>query len=209
MSAQPIRFPGFDALSAARTWDRATVEAIRSRVGAPDDEGPDFFDDHRRATAQALLDRLLDQDDGHRVPVMPLIERRLAADATDGWHYRDMPQDPPAWLRTLDALDDDARGVNRRDFADCPSADQTAILRKVHESDDWHGLPGAHAWNLWMRYALAALYSHPQAWNAMGFPGPAYPRGYKNLGIDAREGIEVADARPGLDPAETGDGAAP
>jgi hypothetical protein len=28
----------------------------------------------------------------------------------------------------------------------------------------------------------------------MGFPGPAYPRGYKNAGIDARERFEVRDA---------------
>jgi hypothetical protein len=30
--------------------------------------------------------------------------------------------------------------------------------------------------------------------------GPAYPRGYKNIGLDAREPFEVADASPGADP---------
>jgi hypothetical protein len=30
----------------------------------------------------------------------------------------------------------------------------------------------------------------------MGFPGPAYPRGYKNIGIDRREPFEVKDAEP-------------
>ncbi|HLI25128.1 MAG TPA: hypothetical protein VKU91_09240, partial [Acidimicrobiales bacterium] len=34
---------------------------------------------------------------------------------------------------------------------------------------------------------------HPWAWNEMGFGGPAYPRGYKALGIDQRERWEVAD----------------
>jgi hypothetical protein len=33
----------------------------------------------------------------------------------------------------------------------------------------------------------------------MGFPGPAYPRGYKNMGIDSRERFEVRDA-VGTDP---------
>jgi hypothetical protein len=33
----------------------------------------------------------------------------------------------------------------------------------------------------------------------MGYPGPAYPRGYKNPGVDAREGFEVPDAG-GTDP---------
>ena len=34
----------------------------------------------------------------------------------------------------------------------------------------------------------------------IGFPGPAYPRGYKNAGVDAREPYEVADAYPADDP---------
>jgi hypothetical protein len=34
----------------------------------------------------------------------------------------------------------------------------------------------------------------------MGWPGPAYPRGYKNTGVDSREPFEVADADPRYDP---------
>ena len=41
---------------------------------------------------------------------------------------------------------------------------------------------------------------HPHAWSEMGFPGPAYPRGYKNAGVGKREPFEVADARPAEDP---------
>ena len=29
---------------------------------------------------------------------------------------------------------------------------------------------------------LAAFYSHPWAWNEIGFGGPAYPQGYMRLG---------------------------
>jgi len=63
--------------------------------------------------------------------------------------------------------------------------------------DRWHHLPAARVWSLWMRYACAAFYSHPWAWNEIGFGGPAYPRGYANLGLDAREHWEVreVDAR--------------
>ncbi|HEV2633587.1 MAG TPA: hypothetical protein VGX23_00480 [Actinocrinis sp.] len=55
-------------------------------------------------------------------------------------------------------------------------------------------------WSLWTRYACTAFYSHPAAWTEMGFPGPAYPRGYKNPGVDGREPFEVRDARPAEDP---------
>ena len=66
---------------------------------------------------------------------------------------------------------------------------------------EWHGLNAAHVWSLWTRYACTAFYAHPAAWNEIGFPGPAYPRGYKNPGVGEREPFEVADARPSKDPA--------
>ena len=57
--------------------------------------------------------------------------------------------------------------------------------------------------------ALIAI-AHPDhrerlsaAWDEMGFPGPAYPRGYKNLGLGKREPFEVADAIPSDDPARS------
>jgi hypothetical protein len=46
---------------------------------------------------------------------------------------------------------------------------------------------------MWIRYACVAYYSHPSAWNEIGFGGPAYPRGYKNLGLDRREPWEVRE----------------
>ncbi len=33
-----------------------------------------------------------------------------------------------------------------------------------------------------MRVILEAFYSHPWAWNEIGFGGPAYPQGYMRLG---------------------------
>jgi hypothetical protein len=59
-------------------------------------------------------------------------------------------------------------------------------------------------WSLWTRYACTALYAHPLAWNEIGFPGPAYPRGYKNTGVDKLEPFEVRDARPSGDPVREG-----
>ena len=73
-------------------------------------------------------------------------------------------------------------------------------------SGDWHGLNAGHVWSLWTRYACTAFYAHPSAWNEIGFPGPAYPRGYKNAGIDAREPFEVRDVNPSEDPVRGGGG---
>jgi len=60
-------------------------------------------------------------------------------------------------------------------------------------------------WSLWIRYACTAFYSHPFAWDEIGFTRPAYPRGYKNLGVDRLEPFEVRDVRPDADPTKGAD----
>jgi hypothetical protein len=49
-----------------------------------------------------------------------------------------------------------------------------------------------------------AFYAHPSAWTEIGFPGPAYPRGYKNTGVDSREPFEVRDVSASGDPVRDG-----
>ncbi len=38
-----------------------------------------------------------------------------------------------------------------------------------------------------MRGVLSSFYSHPWAWNEIGYGGPAYPRGFARLGSGQRE----------------------
>ena len=65
----------------------------------------------------------------------------------------------------------------------------------------WERVDPAKAWSVLMRDALAAFYSHPWAWNEIGFGGPAYPRGYSRLGIGTSEAWEGEEAFS-LDPVE-------
>jgi hypothetical protein len=58
----------------------------------------------------------------------------------------------------------------------------------------WDELPPKRAWSVVMRAILSSFYSHPWAWNEIGFGGPAYPRGYARFGIGQRESWEGAPA---------------
>jgi hypothetical protein len=196
------RFPGFDMLDQVSHWDPVTAGLVLSRVGRLPDIR--FFSPVEEATATALCDRLLGQDDEPKVAVVPQIDARLAEQQTDGWRYTDMPEDGQAWRDTLRYLDEDAQAACSRPFGQAPADDQRALIQAVQDlgAKDWHGLNAARVWSLWTRYASTAFYAHPSAWNEIGFPGPAYPRGYKNPGVDAREPFEVADARPSRDPVD-------
>jgi hypothetical protein len=195
------RFPGFDVLDQADQWDDVTTGVVLSRLALP--EMLSFFGPAEVGVAAPMLDLLLAQDDDPRVPVLALIDDRLARGETDGWHYDDMPEDGQAWRDSLAALNADARARHQADYAQVDRSQQARLLQDVQDLSDrgdrWHGQMAKHVWSLWTRYACTAFYSHPWAWNEMGFSGPAYPRGYLNPGINAREKFEVSDHDP-LDP---------
>lgn len=184
------RFPGFDVLDQVGYWDEVTAGVVLARLDPPKDFS--FFGPAEQACAGALFDQLLAQHDEPRVPVLALVDRRLALDETDGWRYEGMPEDQEAWRRSLAALDADAREGFGEVFHLLAHDRQSALVRAVQErKGEWHGMEAAHVWSLWTRYACAAFYSHPWAWNEIGFSGPAYPRGYKALGVDKLESWEV------------------
>jgi Gluconate 2-dehydrogenase subunit 3 len=198
------RFPGFDAAAEAGHWDPVTAGVVLRRLGpAP---AIRFFTPAEEAIATALCDQLCGQEGEPRVPVAEMIDARLAEQETDGWRYADMPEDGQAWRDSLRHLDDDAHAKFGWGFAQCQAADQRALIQAVQDlgPGDWHGLSAAHVWSLWTRYACTAFYAHPAAWTEIGFPGPAYPRGYKNPGVGAREPFEVRDVSPADDPVRGG-----
>jgi hypothetical protein len=204
---QQERFPGFDVLGQARTWDAVTTGAVLDRLGrAPDLR---FFSVEEEAVGRPLFDQLLDQREPPYVPVLELVDARLAENETDGWRYADMPHDGEAFRQSFAALERDARSTCGRPFHELTWNEQGHLVQAVQERDvEWHGLNAAHVWSLWTRYACTAFYSHPFAWNEIGFGGPAYPRGYKNIGLDRREPWEVADRLdrdPVRQPARDGD----
>lgn len=181
------RFPGFDVLEQGKHWDERTRQVVMRRLGPH--RGARFFTTEEEPVCRALLESLLALEPGG-VPVFELIDARLAEGITDGWRYDDMPPDGPAWRRSIAEL-------KRLRFDRLEPDERRRRLESIRAEDRFAGMPAKRLWDLWMRSACTAYYSHPAAWNEIGFGGPAYPRGYKNLGLDRREPWEVeeVDAR--------------
>lgn len=194
------RFPGFSVVGQADHWDDATRAVVLARLDPP--KPITYLPEEVRPAGVALVAQLVAVEPDFAFALLSSIDERLATNRTDGWHYDDMPIDHDAWRRSLAGLDDDANRRHGSAFADLGHDEQHALLEDIRTSDAdaWHGLPPGRIWNLWTRYVCTAFYAHPRAWDEMGFPGPAYPRGYKNPGIDAREPFEVADTMPHMDP---------
>ena len=133
------RFPGFDVLDEVDRWDDVTAGVVLARL----DPQPEvsFFTATEQATAAALFDQLLGQDGEPKVPVLLLVDRRLALGQTDGWHYEDMPEDGDAWRLTLAALDDDARDGRRQPLPPLDLEQQGALVQAVHDAETGTGCP--------------------------------------------------------------------
>jgi hypothetical protein len=190
------RYPDYNVLDEVEHWDPVTRKVVLERV----EETPPvrFFTDTEARTLQAFCDRLLAQDREPRIPVLNMVDAKLFEGQLDGFRYADMPDDRETWRRVAVGLDAAARQHGQRDFVDATPEVQRDVIQAFADGglhgEVWDELSPSHAWTVISHAVLSAFYSHPWAWNEIGYGGPAYPRGYARLGVGQREDWEGAPA---------------
>ena len=135
--------------------------------------------------------------------LVALLDAKLIADHGDGFREASMPYMREAWRRGLAAIDGEAKARHgARSFAVLADGEQDALLRSMQagevSGDRWSGLDAKAFFDRRILVDVPALYySHPKAWNEIGFGGPASPRGYVRLDGDRPDPWEAAEAEPG------------
>jgi len=193
------RFPGYDVLAKRDTqsWNAPTRRAIDARLALP--ERDDALDARQLATLSAVAARIVPQPAG-RAPVntVAILLDKLARNAGDGFRPAALPPLAEAWRRGLDALDAEARARHGVPCASLADGLLDVLLRAVEAGDvispAWGGLDPVLYWT-WRLIPdlVAAYYAHPSAWSAMGFGGPASPRGYVRLDANRRDPWEAGE----------------
>ncbi|HET7130169.1 MAG TPA: gluconate 2-dehydrogenase subunit 3 family protein [Gaiellaceae bacterium] len=187
------RYPDYDCLENADHWDELTRKVVLDRVeNVPERR---FFDDGEAETLEAFCDVALAQDAEPRIPVLAFVDEKLAEGRLDGFRYSGMPDDRETWRQVARGLDVAARAAGFDSYAAAPQELQQSIEDRFAGGElPLEGLDATRAWGVVMRAILGAFYSHPWAWNEIGFGGPAYPRGYARLGIGLSEAWESEEA---------------
>ena len=202
--AQPGYYPGFSTLAQRKFWDEATRNVVLKRVFEPPPIR--FFTPDEARLMQAVIDRILPQDDrdaDHKIPILPAIDDRLFHNRIDGYRYEDMPPDTVAYRLGLQAIDTIAQAVFGQPFVDLPPDQQDRVLQSIHDGkadaarEIWQRMNCQHFWMLLVQDCIEGYYAHPWAWDEIGFGGPAYPRGYSALSGGRPEPWEVREARGG------------
>jgi hypothetical protein len=185
------RYPDFDVMQEREHWDSVTRGVMEERVSNP--PSCRFFDTEEQRTLGALFDVILAQDAEPRVPVLQMIDAKMYAREFDGYRYASMPSDDQTLKMVAERLDG---------LAELDSYTRHARVKAFADGElEWDGLDVSLAWKVISRLAVSAFYSHPWAFNEIGFRGPAYPRGYmrRNMGPTGIDPDEPSEAY-GLDP---------
>jgi hypothetical protein len=206
------RYPDYDVLAESEHWDEVTRRVVLDRV----ENVPPFrfFSDAERSTLKALCDRLTAQDEEPRIPVLSYVDEKLYENDGDGYQYFDLPSDQETWRTVARGVDEEAQKLGVESFADLDFRHQLEICHRLAQGEvfggAWATLNAARAFSIVMRDVCAAFYSHPWAWNEIGFGGPAYPRGYAAFGSpelgerEPWEGVEAFELDPVKDVDERG-----
>ena len=198
------RYPDYDVLSQVGHWDDVTRRVVEDRVqNVPPIR---FFTEAEAHTLKAFCDVVTAQDAEPRIPVLSYIDEKLFDGKRDGWQYYDLPDDDKLWRLVARGLDEEAAQAGSASFGDASLEAQVEIVHRFSRAKlnggTWDTVNVARAFKVAMRYVAQAFYSHPWAWNEIGFGGPAYPRGYAAFGSpdlgerEHWEGVEAAEYDP-------------
>ena len=196
----PDRYPGYDVLSKRQTpsWNDQTRRVIDRRLSVA--RTPRFFSEAEFAALDAIAARIVPQPQNRPpVPIAALIDNKLVLDHQDGFRGAGMPIQREAWRRGLQALQAEAQAAHGRGVADLTAAQLQGLLQALEQgelhSDTWDGMdPKTFFKQRLLHDIVLAYWSHPVAWNEIGWGGPASPRGYVRMGYDERDPWEAAEA---------------
>ena len=187
------RYGDYDVLREVDHWDEVTRRIVLDRVAnVPPFR---FFDEGEQEILTELCDLMTAQDGEPRIPVLAYVDEKLYENDGDGYQYFDLPSDQEVWRRAARGLDDEGflllDEAGRRDLIDRFSKGELF-------GGAWATLNVKRAFSIVTRDVCECFYSHPWAWNEIGFGGPAYPRGYAAFGnpdLGEREHWEAAEQR--------------
>jgi Gluconate 2-dehydrogenase subunit 3 len=201
-TSQPGYYPGYSTMAQKAFWDKATRDLLTMRVEQPPPIR--YFTPEQTRFWRAVFEHLIPQHDrtpDRRIPLVERLDERLYHNRSIGYRFENMPQDREAYRLGEQAIHEEAQVRFGGLFVDLPQHPQDVVLQAIHDKKPqgadsiWSQMSIGRFWQLLMQDALEAYYSHPWAWDEIGFGGPAYPRAYTRLERGEPEPWEVEEQR--------------
>ncbi|WP_126173786.1 gluconate 2-dehydrogenase subunit 3 family protein [Altericroceibacterium xinjiangense] len=194
-------YPTYDVLAKrdSASWDDTTRAVVDRRLSLKVPEG--VLSDTQLATLRMVKARVCPDPEG-RPPTttLAMVVQRIEEDSTEGFRHHELPRTSDAWRRGLDAIEAEAQLRFGSPFADLDGGQADAVLRSIEDGDvrapEWESLPPSTFWTWRVIPDLVSCHwSQPSLWSAMGFGGPASPRGYVRIAENRRDPWEALEER--------------
>jgi hypothetical protein len=182
-SEQPGYYPGYRTLSQQAFWDKTTRDLVNDRVA----NVPRIrhFSAESVRFWRAVFDHILPQTDRvpeRRIPILERLDERLYSNRGVGYRYEKMPPDRDSYRLAEMAVNEESQARFNGNFTDLPFLQQDLVLQAIHDGKPaaakniWKQMSIGRFWLLLLQDAIEAYYSHPWAWDEIGFGGPRWAR---------------------------------
>lgn len=175
------RYPSFNVLDERDAWDEHTRSIVLSRL----EPSPlRFLTAEEEAIAGRICALLVDDDTPEVIRyVVSHIDRTLRESPGEGQRKAGVPEAKALIRSGLKAAERWAKAEYGLSFAKLDRAAQERLLQLISAGsagppDVWRSVPQQELFDKFRKLTVEAYCSHPAVWSAIGYAGPAYPRGY-------------------------------
>ena len=195
-------FPTYDVLAKRDTpsWNERTRSVVDRRLALAVVQ--DVVSDSQLATLRAIVARVCPDPSGRPgTTTVAMIVHKIARNQGDGYRPLSLPRSAQCWHRGLETIEAEARLRFDSAFAAIKPDQADEILRAVESgrvnSELWRDLSPELFWK-WrlLPDLVSSHWAQPSLWSAMGFGGPASPRGYVRLTENRRDPWEATEHTP-------------
>lgn len=176
-------------------WDSTTKEIVKKRLGPfPQNK---FFSS-KEAIYISIIAQHITYDDRENIIawIVHHFDKKLYSQIGEGQRKPTTPPEKKLIRDGLRALDRVSKLVYKKDFGSLKKDEQVQILDQLAEGTapqvpDWSNVPQKELFKKLSTTIVSAYYSHPDIWSEIGYPGPAYPRGYIRIELNITDPWEA------------------
>lgn len=180
----PSHYPGFDVLAEQLEWDETSRNTVVKRL-QPD--APTFLRPDELEGVRAVATNLLYESRAEVLDfVVSHIDKQLSSPLGESERKATLPPQDVLVRRGLAALNGAAMGLEGQPFVGCKPETQAHLLQTLQKGkaplpDEFADVQQKDLFKKLLLLCVDAFASHPTVWSEIGYPGPAYPRGYYRI----------------------------
>lgn len=180
----PSHYPGFDPLTERDEWDEYSRSVVLQRLQPTK---PTLLRQDEIETVRAIARNLLYESRQELLDfVVSHIDSQLASPIGESERKSTLPPQDVLVRRGLAALNAAAMEMESQPFHLCKPETQAHLLQTLQKGQaalpaEFSDIPQKDLFKKLLLLSVDAFSSHPTVWSEMGYPGPAYPRGYYRI----------------------------